>query len=293
MHATNHPAASASVPAAGQARRDREPVACQGKSRRRLAAGFTLVEMLAVIVIIAILASALVSSLNKAKSLARQADCKSNMRQLGAAILIYRSDNGGQNPAWLSCLYPNYVDDLHLFICRSDPNHGTGNCYPDSPSLPALGSWTSSALVNDNSGNHDTQRNNGNGSSQTGVNACSYFYEFSVAPSPWQSLTYSQTKPAGLSALGNFTLYRDFKNAQLQYGDDADGCVSYSTSRLPIIRCYQHINEGQIRGHVTAKSGLAIDSPIQSFPITINVAHAGNVYVGPPWWEGALQPGEQ
>ena len=256
-----------------------------------MAAGFTLVEMLAVIVIIAILASALVSSLNKAKSLARQADCKSNMRQLGAAILIYRSDNGGQNPAWLSCLYPTYVDDLHLFICRSDPNYGNGDCYPAS--LQVLSSGYSASQVNDNSGNPNTKRNNGNVNSQTGVNACSYFYEFSVASSPWQTLT-----PSGrCGTLEPFSRYCDYKNAQLQYGDIANGStannnISYSTSRMPIIRCYQHINEGSIRGHVRNSDG-SVSSTIQPFQITVNVAYAGNVYVGPLWWEGALQPGEQ
>jgi prepilin-type N-terminal cleavage/methylation domain-containing protein len=289
MHATNHPAASASVPAAGQARRDREPVACQGKSRRRLAAGFTLVEMLAVIVIIAILASALVSSLNKAKSLARQADCKSNMRQLGAAVLIYRSDFGGQNPAWLSCLYPTYVDDLHLFICRSDPNYGNGDCYPAS--LQVLSSGYSASQVNDNSGNPNAQRNNGNVNSQTGVNACSYFYEFSVAPSPWSDLSPSLGSRSPPVTGVSITQYCDYKNAQLQYGDNADGCVQYSTSRMPIIRCYQHVHEGRIRGY--ANQSALTSKTITSEMITINVAYAGNVYVGPLWWEGALKPGEQ
>jgi len=264
--------------------------ALEGGAPRRQAAlaAFTLVEMLAVIVIIAILASALVSSLNKAKSLARQADCKSNMRQLGAAILIYRSDNGGQNPAWLSCLYPTYVDDLHLFICRSDPNYGNGNCYPAE--LPSLNKDTSynASQINDNSGNPDKHRNNGN---PTGVSACSYFYEFSVAPSPWSDLTPALANRSPPITGVSFSRYCDYKNAELQYGAIDNGCVSYSTSRLPIIRCYQHIHEGRIRGY--ANQDTLASKTITSEMITINVAYAGNVYVGPLWWEGALKPGEQ
>ena len=260
----------------------RVPAACQGKSCDRKP-GFTLVELLAVIVIIGILASVLAVALTKARSLARQADCKSNMRQLGAAILIYRSDNSGSNPAWLSCLYPNYVDDLHLFVCRSDPAFGKGNCYPA----------TLTPLVCSDNSNYDTLQiadndlNNCPIRTNAVVHACSYFYEFSKAPSPWKSTgNPNVTLPASPS-------YQDYKIAQLQYGDIANGYVTYSTSRMPIIRCYQHINEGSIRGHVRNSGDGSVTSVIQTFPITINVAYAGNVYVGPLWWEGALKPGEQ
>ncbi|MEI8242794.1 MAG: type II secretion system protein [bacterium] len=266
----------------------RVQVACQGKSRRRTASGFTLVEMLAVIVIIGVLASSLAYAVTKARALARQADCKSNMRQLGAAILIYRSDpgNGGSNPPWLSRLYPDYVDDLHLYVCRSDTSNpkGTGTSRP--PPVPALGSSYDSTQVDDN-------RNNANATNRNAsVEACSYFYEFSVARSPWSSLTYTlKSKPAGLVALGSFNLYCDFKNAQLLYGDDANNCMPYSTSRMPIIRCYHHCSEGRIRGYANPAALTA--KRVTSEMITINVAYAGNVYVGPLWWEGALKPGEQ
>ncbi|MFZ4395235.1 MAG: type II secretion system protein [Kiritimatiellia bacterium] len=264
---------------------------CQGKSSRRGTTGFTLVEMLAVIFIIAILVSTLAVGVSKMKSLARQADCKSSMRQLGAAVLIYRSDNGGSNPAWLSCLYPNYVDDLHLFVCRSDKSipRGTGTSRP--PPVPKLTDSYDATQVDDNRNNHGATNRN------PAVAACSYFYEFSEAPSPWKTLSYSKTpKPPGLSALEPFKLYCDFKNAQLLYGDDANECVSYSTSRIPIIRCYHHANEGYIRGFANqdALTTRPNASPqITNERITINVAHAGNVYVGPLWWEGALLPGEQ
>jgi hypothetical protein len=74
-------------------------------------------------------------------------------------------------------------------------------------------------------------------------------------------------------------------------GDTANGYVAYSTSRMPIVRCYHHTREGRIRGHVRNSDG-SVGATITPSPITINVAYAGNVYVGPLWWEGALQPGE-
>jgi prepilin-type N-terminal cleavage/methylation domain-containing protein/prepilin-type processing-associated H-X9-DG protein len=60
--------------------------------------GFTLIELLVVIAIIAILAAILFPVFAQAREKARQTSCASNMRNLGAAMLIYAGDYDEQLP---------------------------------------------------------------------------------------------------------------------------------------------------------------------------------------------------
>ena len=55
--------------------------------------GFTLIELLVVIAILALLVAVLMPSLNKAKELARQAVCVSNLRNCYLAFASYYEDN--------------------------------------------------------------------------------------------------------------------------------------------------------------------------------------------------------
>jgi len=90
---------------------------------RRPRHGFTLVELLVVIGIIALLVSILLPALNKANEDARRVRCLSNQRQLVMAWQMYASDNKGhicssntpsypQSPWWYWAAAGNTLDTL-------------------------------------------------------------------------------------------------------------------------------------------------------------------------------------
>jgi len=92
--------------------------------------GFTLVELLVVIGIIALLIAILLPALNRAREQAKQVKCASNLRQMGEAMTMYINDwkyypgayaNDGGNPfaCWPSRLrlYLGGVNDA--FYCPS------------------------------------------------------------------------------------------------------------------------------------------------------------------------------
>ena len=68
------------------------------KDNSRRLRGFTLVELLVVIGIIALLISILLPSLNAARKSARDVQCASNMRQLSLALMMYAVEHKGSFP---------------------------------------------------------------------------------------------------------------------------------------------------------------------------------------------------
>lgn len=83
--------------------------------------GFTLVELLVVIGIIALLISILLPALEKGKQAANQAACLSQLRQFHQGSHLYKTDHKDKftGAGWRATLYL-YLKNPRVFICPSD-----------------------------------------------------------------------------------------------------------------------------------------------------------------------------
>ena len=99
-------------------------------SRKR---GFTLIELLVVVAIIAVLAAILFPVFARAKEKARITSCTNNLRQLGTAFAMYRTDHDGRMPwdwytddnnitqRWIHLIYTYAGNNDQVFQCPTHP----------------------------------------------------------------------------------------------------------------------------------------------------------------------------
>ena len=100
-------------------------------SSRQKTQGFTLLELLTVVAIIAVLCSILVPALQGVRKSAQQVSCASNMRQIGSALLLYAAANDNKLPetshtaavgqSWIYTLSDYLGDCDEVRICPADP----------------------------------------------------------------------------------------------------------------------------------------------------------------------------
>jgi len=81
--------------------------------------GFTLVELLTVVVIIGVLVALLVPAVNAAREVARQGQCMNRLHELGIAVQSYLSSKG-RYPGYVSPRGTSWVIELFPLIGRND-----------------------------------------------------------------------------------------------------------------------------------------------------------------------------
>jgi prepilin-type N-terminal cleavage/methylation domain-containing protein/prepilin-type processing-associated H-X9-DG protein len=136
------------------------------------AKGFTLIEMLVVIAIIALLASLLVPAVNRALSRAKSVSCQSNLRQLAQGFMQYAMDHDTRLPyqqsstsvTWHVDISP-YLEgfsngDFYDLAQLNRPAPGVFRC-PVSKNTIRSGNYSDygmNYLVNDHGGSQPYQR---------------------------------------------------------------------------------------------------------------------------------------
>ena len=112
---------------------------CRPVRPRRVLRGFTLIEILVVVAIIALLAAILFPVFSRARENARRSSCQSNLKQLGLGLMQYSQDYdetlptgsvgdqsgyGPQGYGWAGQIFP-YVKSAGVYACPSDPTKAT------------------------------------------------------------------------------------------------------------------------------------------------------------------------
>ena len=159
------------------------------KLRVRQKNGFTLIELLVVIAIIAILAAILFPVFAKAREAARATSCRSNLKQLGTAAMMYTQDYdetwspiccytnniAAGNYFWPYAIYP-YVKNLGAYHCPSDKYSNNavsylGNNYLDKSKLSAIVAPAQCVFIMDGTGAVGGNDDPTNASTGNGLNA--------------------------------------------------------------------------------------------------------------------------
>jgi prepilin-type N-terminal cleavage/methylation domain-containing protein len=259
------------------------------KDKKPTQSGFTLIEMLVVIAIIALLASILVPAVNRALMRARQTACMANLRNFGIAwnteyLEVMSGPHLNEMEAvypWLSAMVPDAIDATML-RCPADESRGRHGSKPDS---------TEFTDIDDN--NFPETDDNLNNPTATGQHALrnpdvefnSYMYEFNDATIssswPWES---DLLNPSAVDINQDDRItWGEVKLSQMRYGDGFSP-GGYDRTQFPLVRCFHHYKDREVRYEDLITNSIETDIRV------LNVAVAGNVFMSSPQWEFPLVP---
>lgn len=99
----------------------------------RKSTGFTLIEIMIVIAIIAILAAILLPNFVRSRARAQQTACETNLRNLATAVQTYSSGNYGRYPTQLSDATPGYIQAIPTCPSCSSNTYRSGYGVASNP----------------------------------------------------------------------------------------------------------------------------------------------------------------
>jgi len=221
-----------------------------------LRGGFTLVELLVVIAVIALLSAMFLPALGKAKESAYCAQCVSNQRQIGVSIMSFASDYSGYAPG-SACYGSTGIGQRVAFLPSWESSTGTcslarleyiknKNVYK-CPSAMRMSS-TLDASIYASFGWHMgfLYRFNGClvGNRLNSDGLFGYFYKATDIPP--QKL-YSLAAPSKLAMMADAVCFADYADV----GGALDSNYNASMSSSAIHRDRQTLNKAWADGHVT------------------------------------------
>lgn len=252
--------------------------------RRR---GFTMVELLVVIVILAVLAALLLPVLARSRRQARITQCESNLKQFIQGILTYDIDVKARTenyPKRLTELYfKKYIPEPRVFLCPLDRSLGHEGGKPN--------------VVADQFAETDEGPGKGTPACADDTPWSSYLYEFSHAQCDWwdsyleyydpETDTFDTPTVTGpfpkngmvidtdVDDSVGYVSWQEAKFYQMTYGDDnlhftENWKGGYPESWFPVVRCFWHTTDA--------------DSDTKLREID-NVANDGNIFQSGPMWE--------